>query len=53
MRQAGILPPKNASLTSDDKRVLVETMDKFAALSQEKRRLIAELVDTVWRGEQR
>lgn len=53
MRQAGILPPKNVVLGSGDRRALVETMDKLASLSQESQRLIADLVDKVWRGEQR
>lgn len=52
MRQAGILPPKNVNLSAGDRRDLIETMDKIAALSQSSQRLIAELVDRVWRGEQ-
>lgn len=53
MRQAGILPPKNANLTPGDRRFLVETMDKFAALTPEGQRLVAEVLDKVWRSEQR
>lgn len=53
MRHAGILPPKNVNLTVGDRRNLVETMDKIAALSPDAQRLIADLVDKVWRGEQR
>lgn len=53
LRQAGILPPKNASLSAGDRRFLVETMDKIATLSPDAQRLIADLVDKVWRGEQR
>lgn len=53
LRQAGILPPKNANLTAGDRRFLVETMDKIATLSPDAQRLIADLVDKVWRSEQR
>jgi hypothetical protein len=53
MRQAGLLPPKNANLSPGDRRALVETMDKIAMLSPDAQRLIADLVDKVWRSEQR
>lgn len=53
MRQAGILPPKNANLTPGDRRALVETMDKIAALSHDSQRLVFALVDRIWRSEER
>lgn len=52
LRQAGILPPKNVNLSPGDRRALVETMDKLAALSPDSQRFIFELIDKVWRHEQ-
>lgn len=51
MRQAGILPPKNANLSPGDRRFLVETMDKFAALSRDNQKFVAEMVDKLLRSE--
>lgn len=53
MRQAGLLPPRNVNLGASDRRVLIETMDKIAALSPDGQRLVSEIVDKVWRSEQR
>lgn len=53
LRQAGVLPPKNANLTPGDRRALVETMDKIAALSHDSQRLVFDLVDRIWRSEER
>jgi transcriptional regulator with XRE-family HTH domain len=52
MRQAGILPPKNVNLAPGDRRAFFDTVDKLAALSPDAQRLIADLVDKVWRSEQ-
>lgn len=51
MRQAGLLPPKNANLTPGDRRFLVETMDKLAMLSRDNQKFVAEMVDKLLRSE--
>lgn len=51
-RVAGILPPKNVNLTTDDQRALDELIDKIIMLSPENQRLVIQLVEKIRRSEE-